>query len=44
MTQQQGDQAFLKTDLYGREHEMTYAGALSFLRLRREYRARRAAS
>lgn len=32
MTQQQGDQAFLKTDLYGREHEMTYAGALSFLR------------
>ena len=27
-----GDQAFRKTGLYGREHEMTYGGALSFLR------------
>lgn len=29
-----GDQAFRKTDLLGREVEMTYAGALSFLRRR----------
>ena len=29
-----GDQAFRKTDLLGRETEMTYAGALSFLRRR----------
>ncbi|MDO6590218.1 agmatinase [Loktanella sp. D2R18] len=27
-----GDQAFLKTDLKGRWHEMTYGGAVSFLR------------
>jgi len=27
-----GDQAFRKTDLYGRDYEMTYGGALSFLR------------
>ncbi len=32
MTSDRGDQAFLRTDLYGREHEMTYAGALSFMR------------
>lgn len=29
-----GDQAFRKTDLLGRQAEMTYAGALSFLRRR----------
>ncbi len=32
MTTDRGDQAFLRTDLYGREHDMTYAGALSFMR------------
>jgi agmatinase len=32
MTSDRGDQAFLRADLYGREHEMTYAGALSFMR------------
>ena len=32
MTTDRGDQAFLRTDLYGREQEMTYAGALSFMR------------
>ena len=32
MTTDRGDQAFLRTDLYGREHDMTYGGALSFMR------------
>ena len=32
MTTDRGDQAFLRTDPYGREQEMTYAGALSFMR------------
>ena len=32
MIKAKGDQAFTKTDLYGRRHEMTYGGALSFLR------------
>lgn len=27
-----GDQAFRKTELHGREHELTYAGALSYMR------------
>jgi len=32
MTDQAGDQAFRATNLYGREEEMTFGGALSFLR------------
>ena len=32
MIKAKGDQAFTKADLYGRRHEMTYGGALSFLR------------
>ena len=32
MTDQPGDQAFRASGLYGRDHETTYAGALSFLR------------
>ena len=32
--QAQGDQAFTAASLYGRQHEMTFGGALSFLRRR----------
>src|SRR5699024_1463063 len=34
MEQAQGDQAFLSNSLYGRQEEMNYGGALSFLRRR----------
>jgi len=34
MADPQGDQAFISTRLYGRRSEMTYGGALSFLRRR----------